>query len=610
MKQVFSAGEHLIQTPIRTDHLVIEQGAVLKAPEGSFLTFTVNGRGRPTCPGEYRGEIALTTAPLKIETTYPSVRRRAPIPLKAAVILDGEQSRVCAPELVQGGTVTDTEVRDVFVATRDEDYGAIVADGAGNYTISRAVIHMDGAGTNDFVGKGAGVAAIGGANVTIQDSEFYLTSVTRCAVHVGGTSTVTVNNSKMINLSPQVEMGAWSWGIQIRGTNRLNQLADDGTVSYNGCLMRTNGWGILSVDGSNYAHMFVKDCDMALDGTDAHGYGVFCIGPTDIHLDHTKLNVNGFPVLLLGMERKGVVEILNGTEITGRRFGLHCQSDLGSKITIRDSSIRTEKACLLVKGAVGSQYFLERAALEAGDGNLLQLIDKDDPGMGGKFVDVSMYDKPDRPIPGRNLTEFDPENDVTLHITDCSLKGDFLNSTTDLVNDARKEPPKELILRGTKAPGELGNEGKLRMAPPEGGNAPGQGMPPGVPAGGPPMMQRQSPTNLAIYLDHTSVQGRISAATQKYADGLSFIDETTREELSHVFQTPAPAVNNGVLLKMGCGSRWTVTGESYLTRLEIEPSAVLETVDGGPVTLSVDGQTCPCVPGVYTGSITVTPDKG
>lgn len=605
MKQVISAGEHLIQEPIRTNHLVIEPGADLRAPEGCFLTLTVNGRGRPVQPGEYHGDVTLTAAALKTEQAYPSVRRRTPIPLKAAITVDDGKAAVRVPELVQGGTVSDTSAEDIYLATSDEDYAAIVIDGEGSYTINRASIYMDGAGTNDFVGKGAGVAAIGSADVTINDSEFYLTSVTRCAVHVGGTGSVTVNNSKMINLSPQVEMGSWSWGIQIRGTNRLNQLADDGTVHYNGCLMRTNGWGILSVDGSNYAHMFVKDCDMALEGTNAHGYGVFCIGPTDIHLDHTKLNVNGFPVLLLGMERKGVVDIQNGTEIIGRRFGLHCQSDLGSKITIRDSSIRTGKACLLIKGATGSDYHIENAVLEPGDGNLLQLIDKDDPGLGGTFIDVSMYDRPDRPIPGRNLTEFDPEHDVTLHITNCTLKGDFLNSTTDLVNDARKTPPEELILRNAKAPGELGNEGKLRMPPPNVGAPSGPGAP-GGPSGGPPMMQRQTPTNLAIYLENTSVQGRISAATQKYTDGLSFIEETTREELSHVFQTPAPAVNNGVLLSIGGGSRWTVTGPSYLTRLEIQPGVIIEAPNGVEALLYVNGKPLPCAPGVYTGQITVT----
>lgn len=69
------------------------------------------------------------------------------------------------------------------------------------------------------------------------------------------------------------------------------------------------------------------------------------------------------------------------------------------------------------------------------------------------------------------------------------------------------------------------------------------------------------------------MEGVISAATQRYREGLKFLDETTREELSHVYQTPAPAVNNGVLLTLDGKSIWTVTGTSYLTRLELKAGA-------------------------------------
>ena len=41
-------------------------------------------------------------------------------------------------------------------------------------------------GLNDFMGMGAGIAALGDARVTINDSDIHLSSVTRCAVHAGG----------------------------------------------------------------------------------------------------------------------------------------------------------------------------------------------------------------------------------------------------------------------------------------------------------------------------------------------------------------------------------------------------------------------------------------
>ena len=82
---------------------------------------------------------------------------------------------------------------------------------------------------------------------------------------------------------------------------------------------------------------------MELEGAGSHGYGVFCIGPTDMHLKNTKLTANGFPLLLRGMERKGILEVTDGCEIRGRRFALHAQGDTGSVVTIKDSKLITDK---------------------------------------------------------------------------------------------------------------------------------------------------------------------------------------------------------------------------------------------------------------------------
>ena len=628
-QKIFAPGEHLVAENLKTEFLTIEAGAKLLAPEGKYLALTVNGCVHPLEAGAYHGDVEITVAEPVTEEIYPSVRRKNPIPLEAAIsVKDGKlvpAQGVAAA--VQHGTVTDTEADDIFIATDAPDFAGIVVDGEGSYTINRARICMEGEGSNDFVGMGAGVAAIGGADVTINDSEINLSSVTRCAVHVGGTGTVTVNNTKMYNVSPKVEMGNWSWGIAIRGTNRLCQLADDGTVHYNGCTMRSNGWGILSVD----AHMFVENCDMELEGAGSHGYGVFCIGPTDMHLKNTKLTANGFPLLLRGMERKGILEVTDGCEIRGRRFALHAQGDTGSVVTIKDSKLITDQATMLIKGSTGTVYNIENTVMEPGNGQILQLIDSDDPGLHGTFVDVSVYDKADTYMEGRNLTKADPEDDITLNITGCDLKGDLLNSTSNLPSLASKEAPKELVLRDAKAPGELGNEGKVSGKPPMMGDMPGMppmggpggpggpgapgGMPPmggpggpggpgGMPGGGmPPFMMGDAPKNLTLNLKNTKLEGIVSSATQHYREGLKFLEETIREELSNVTQTPAPTVNNGVLVSLDEKSVWTVTGDSYITSLTLAEGAVVTAPSGKKLAVTVDGQPTQLAAGTVTGKI-------
>lgn len=119
-------------------------------------------------------------------------------------------------------------------------------------------------------------------------------------------------------------------------------------------------------------------------------------------------------------------------------------------------------------------------------------------------------------------------------------------------------------------------------------------------------MMGETPHNLVLNFRNTSIEGIISSATQKYRDGLKFLEETIREELSHVDQTPAPTVNNGVLVTLGSGSTWTVTGTSYLTRLELAADAALKAPDGKTLTMTVDGTETPVAPGTYTGKIVLS----
>lgn len=66
--------------------------------------------------------------------------------------------------------------------------------------------------------------------------------------------------------------GGFQLGNGVTGSNRLVQLADNGTVYYNRCKMKTNGWGVFSIDGCDVcARIYVKDCDVDLSGPRANG---------------------------------------------------------------------------------------------------------------------------------------------------------------------------------------------------------------------------------------------------------------------------------------------------------------------------------------------------
>ncbi len=603
----FTAGSTLITETFSCERLVIDPDARLFAPEGKYLVLTLNGATKAVLPGEYQGDITLSVASYYVEDVYPSVNRGKPIDLETAVcVVDGTvQADRSVPAAVHGGRITGSCAEGFYLAADRENFAGLIVDGDTDYTVNRARIELDGMGLNDFVGMGAGVAALGSSRVTINDSDIHLSSVTRCAIHAGGTSVVTVNNCRMSNRSPEAELGAWSWGISVRGSNRLCQLADDAEVHYNGCDLTSNGWGVLSVDGSNYARMFVKDSRLTLTGPRSHGYGVFCIGPTLVDMDHTAVDVNGFPVMMMSMERKGSLTLKNGSLLTGRRYGIHLTSDGGGTVTIRDSAIRTEQSAIVAKNS-NTCILLENAEVVAGNGVILQMMDTDDPGLAGDFIDVSMYETmEDSPIPGRDLTIADPDTDLFVSVSDSRLTGNLFNSSTDLPSRAGKEPPPGIPKRpGIIPPGRLagsipGGDADAPPPPPPGGaeSMPGPGGPGEGPVGMPDMTPH--PKNLQVTLERASLTGAISAAKQHYRPGVTFIDETTREELCNVTQEPAPPVNNGVIVILKDGAVWNAVGTSYLTRLDISEGACLAG------TLTVDGAEVPAVPGSYTGSLVV-----
>lgn len=609
LKKIYEKGTWLIKGNESFDTLTITEGAELTAPPGKYLALTVDGAGKPLKPGTYTGNVVISVAEYFVEEVYPSVNRTKPLNLETAICIDAGRliPEKGLPAVVYGGKVTDKSANDVYIATANENFAGIIVDGDSEYTINKASIEMDGPGYNDFVGMGAGVAAFGNARVTINDSDINLTSITRCAVHVGGKSVVTVNNSRMSNRSPICEMGSWSWGIGVRGTNRLNQLADDGTVYYNNCHLATNGWGVLSVDGSNLASMFVKDSTIELTGPNAHGYGIFCIGPTHVHMDHTKFNVYGYPLMLMGMENKATCDFINGCEVTGRRYGIHVIGDTGSVVTIKDSSFNTGKSTMVVKGSSGTTFNIENASLEATNGVILQLMDNDDPSMSSDFIDVSMYTQADEPVSGRDITAVNPSKDVVMNISNSELKGNFFNSTTNLRSKESKERPADLPPKSTiKAPGALA------------GSIPGEGDGPGGPGGpdgGVPMMggpdpsafaDKAAPKNLGLNLVNVKLEGIISSALQAYRDGITYIDETTREELCNVKQTAAAPVNNGVSVTLDGNTVWTVTGKSYLTSLALADGAQIKAPAGKVLTITVNGSAKPVTAGFYKGIIELT----
>ena len=593
----------IVEETTRLYDLTILESGSITAPEGRFVYMTVDGVGKDIKPGRYRGDIVLSVAETYHMTPHSLLRMtNRSKEFRSALVVDTSEGKVMAektvPAAIQGGTVSGTEVDGAYITSSAESFNGILAIGNGSYTVKNTRIEMDGFGENDFVGMGSGIEAIDNVNLTIENCDIQVNGVTRTSVHVGGDSHVLVKNTRIQNTSPDSDwLGSFSWACGFTGTNRLCQLTDNGTVRYENCHLKTNGWGILSIDGTlKHNDMVVKDSTLELSGPRAHGYGAFCIGGNHVRIEGCDVRVNGYPLLLRGMEDQGRAEIID-TKISGRRFGVMAMGDTHSVLTIENSSFRTDKSTLVFKGSA-TEINVKNTEMVPGNGVIMQLMDNDEGGMNAQdfHVPVGETDVPDC---SHDLTAAG-NDDIRLNLTDCTLTGDFYNSTTNIRANKRST---------------MGGMGKFHdtvigiMAPPPmHDNAPSEmsAMPEGAEIPAEFTIEKADldvAKNLAVTLQNTSITGVISSAVQKYRDGLTLIDESNRMEMSNITQTAAPTVNNGVIVSLDSASTWTVTGTSHITKLVVAEGAAVIAPAGHQLQMTVNGVETKIVPGSFKGRI-------
>lgn len=597
-------GTWLVDETTHLYDLTIAEGAALKAPEGKFIAMTVDGIGCDPKPGRYHGDIILTVAETYHMAPHALMRlNNISREFTDAVVI--ESGKVIAekgvPALIQEGTVTGEKAEGVYLSSTAESFNGILVTGDQPYLVKDCKMELDGFGANDFMGVGSAVAAIDTADVTIDGCDFTVNGVTRCAVHVGGDSHVTVKNSRIQNTSPDSDwLGDFSWACGFLGTNRLCQLCDNGTVVYDNCDLISNGWGILSIDGTDkYNDMLVKNSRLTLSGPRSHGYGAFCIGGNHVRFEGCDVNVTGYPLMLRGMMDKGRAEIVD-SKIRGRRFGLLAMGDTHSVLTLAGSDFETDKSTMVFKGSATTVNITE-TAMRPGNGVILQLMDNDESGMTGQDFKIPVGEA-DKAIEGRDLTTAG-EDDINMTLTACRLTGDFFNSTTNIQANKRSTQGgfgkfHDTLIGTGQGHNEPTKDGKIADGPDA--PKPDEDKPKMV------MKDLDTPKNLGLTLVDTTITGVISSATQHYREGLTLIDESNRREMSNITQKAAPTVNNGVIVSLDRTSRWTVTGTSYITALELAPGAVVDAPEGKTLKVTLDGKAIDLAPGRFAGKLVLT----
>lgn len=598
----------------------IETGATLTVPEGKKLTLTSNGIEMAPVPGMYT-DVWLTVT----DNFIPKVHKNKATDFRTALYVDqnGIDANRSVPAALIGGTYNADRADGVKLRSQNDYFsGFFVTDT--DFKIDHADIMFNGACGDDFGGNGAVLVTNGTAKVTIENTKIINRGVQRSAFVNCGNSELTVKNCDITTVAGTYEenqairsgMDGWIGGIC--GNARTSNVIGKAKATYIDCTFRSDNWGILSTDdvdppdvfGKPSVELIAKNCKLEyikpylhgcsyVDGKfieKPHGYGSYCIGACRNVFDNCQMDVADYGVIIAN-ENAGT-EFINGTVCNCDRIGMMWHSNQGGKSIIKDSSIHAKETVFLVRGCY-PQIEVENSTLTAEDGVIFQLMDNDDPGMsgGGLVVDTAIPVKD----AAHNVYEVN-RNEITMfgetfpaYITDAvatfrnvNLEGDFYNGFTNAVQitfpggmpphgDEKDQPDHR---EGLESP-EPGDTRKRKMM----------------------MPSKAYPINMVLSFEASTVVGIISSATTRHY--VPELTPSTRFEISHVYNTVSPAVNNGVIVSFDASSVWTVTGDCYLTSLTTAEGTTIQAPEGKKLSITVNGMPIEITAGTITGNIAI-----
>ncbi len=634
--------------------LTIGDGADIKAPDGYSLTMTVDGveTGQVLktwsgvdykfAPGAYQGDIVLTVA----KANYiPSMSMGNMMSSDAAagfgsqVVAAGDGAGASGEESpavysfrqalyldkdgidydksvlasVQGEKPAGFNINNIEIKSKGTFYkdptslggtgfNGIYAAG-GEYNLKNIKIDFFGDSRSDFVAHGTAVVASGkGTRLILDNVTINTRGVARSGIIAKDQSSVIVKNSSIqirngvlppdyVMTMDIAQMRSTLWISGMTGTTRATSILGNGTqATYINSAISFEGWGGLSTDIGKAPKLTVINCK--INNTGNSGYGQYNNSNAVTRILGSEFNVADVGLgsdsgsVSLGDSNQEAVEALNNE----LRLGLTAEElksipvkstiinsglqgimwhGTGSSLIITGGTIINSKETLFSdKGAFtdirvdGSQG----AQLNPGNGIIMQVMDDDEPPYDWKTQKwPEYYEEPTGPV-----TKDDSHDIYTAKATDALAKFSNIDLKGDFFNSARGGIKNSLM-------GGVSSVSK----------------------------------NLGLTFNNARITGVISASDAlHYYNGKYYpkIGKNDAKAFGNVINTPSPAVNNGVIVSLTGGSRWTVTGTSYLTRLVIEKGSSIAAPSGHSLTMTVgDGQPVTNITdGNYSGNIVIT----
>ncbi len=642
--------------------LTIEDNANLAAPDGYSLTMTVDGieTGQVLktwsgvdykfAPGTYQGDIVLTVTknniipPLNMGGLMPGSdaaagaaggssmpsggggglpgaaggsggESPASYSFRQALYLDkdGIDYDKSVLAAVKGEKPTGFNINNIEIKSKGTFYKDPTSPGGtgfngiyaagGEYNIKNVKIDFFGDSRSDFVAHGTAVVSSGkGTRLVLDNVTINTQGVARSGVIAKDQSNMIVKNSSIqvkngvlppdyVMTMDIAQMRSTLWISGMTGTTRATSILGAGTqATYINSSISFEGWGGLSTDIGNAPKLTV--INSKINNTGNSGYGEYNNSSAVTRILGSEINAADVGMgsdsgsISLGDSTQEAVEALNkelGLGLTAEEIkSIPAKSTIinsgfqgimwhgtGCALTITGGTIINSKETLLSdKGAYtdiqvdGSQG----AKLNPGNGIIMQVMDDDEPPYDMKTQRwPEYYEEPTGPV-----AKDDSHDIYTAKATDALAKFSNIDLKGDFYNSARGGLKKNVMTGG------IGSVSK----------------------------------NLGLTFNNARITGVISASDAlHYYKGKYYprIGKNEAKAFGNVINTPGTAVNNGVIVTLTNGSRWTVTGTSCLSRLVIEKGASITAPSGHKLTMTDDGNpVADITAGAYTGNIVLT----
>lgn len=555
----FSEKENLISETQSFKKLIIEDGQVLTAPEGSLLTMTVKGIDTPVTAGTYKDVVLAVTEGKTVKFWDNEHVLRMGLCIEDGQVV----SEKSVESALEGVTYDGKSASGGKITSTTDLFNGIVVGGNSKYEIKDMELDFTGNGGNDFAGYGAALMSTDDANLTISNVTIKTHGAIRTGIFAGGHSTLHVTDSTIIGTSADSTEGVTApmltevpWVLGLYGNNRSTNVLASAHVTYERCTVKADKWGALSTDSCDPgATLTAIDCTVEITGES--GYATYADRGIFNTYTNTTLTAPDFG-LIVAAGQCGA--LFNGKSvINSDRFGIMWHKNQEGTVTLeKDTVVNAGNAVFLVKSDVPNTAYpnivVDGATLNSKEGIILHLMESDDAGMaGGPPGSDTMWAKeyviPEvKPVVDGNKIS-DPANKTNVDATfkNTALNGDIYNT------------------RWTA----------------------GQ--------------------NLNVILDDTNVTGKITAGVQAAKDLKpgEKITRDTREKLSDVVVTPHEIYSNGLLVTLNGTSSWQVAGTSYISYLKIADGATVTAPEGKSLKMLVDGKETEIKAGTYTGKITI-----